>query len=83
MDNMTNLQILLDYFEHTVSDLQTIRNAMIQNDTAALCALLRYFRHLRDYTGLYEPSTVKREAARVICDIIEKYIDDHRTLKEG
>lgn len=82
MDNMTNLQLLLDYFERTVSDLQTIRNAMFQNDMVALRALLRYFRHLRDYTGLYEPTPVKREAARVICDIIEKYIDDHRSLKE-
>ena len=78
MDNMTKLNILLDYITRTVGDLQTIKTAMIINDGVALHALLRYYRHLRDYTGWYEPTQYKRGIATELCDIIEAYLKEHK-----
>lgn len=76
MDNLTQLNILLDYITRTVDDLQTIKTAMITGDVVALNALLRYFRHLRDYTGLYEPTLYKRGVALEVCVIIETYLKE-------
>lgn len=78
MDNLTQLNILLDYITRTVDDLQTIKTAMITGDEVALCALLRYFQHLRDYTGRYEPTQYKRAIATEVCAIIETYLKERR-----
>ena len=78
MDNLTKLNILQDYITRTVGDLQTIKTAMIMDDRLALHALLRYYKHLRDYTGRYEPTEYKRGIAVEVCAIIEAYINDHR-----
>lgn len=78
MDNLTKLNILQDYITRTVDDLQTIKTAMITRDGVALSALLRYFRHLRDYTGRYEPTQYKRSIATEVCVIIETYLQEQR-----
>ena len=77
MDNLTKLNIIRDYIERTLDDLETIKTAVITEDGAALHALLRYFRHLRDYTGRYEPTQYKRGIATEVCDIIETYLKEH------
>lgn len=83
MDNMTRLNILLDYVTRTANDLATVKTAMIQNDNTVINALLRYFRHVRDYSGRYEPTPLKRATASAICDIIETYQTEQRELKEA
>lgn len=82
MDNMTRLNILLDYVTRTADDLATIKAAMIQNDNTAINALLRYFRHVRDYSGCYDSTPLKREAAALICDIMETYLKERKELEE-
>ena len=78
MDNLTKLGILQDYITRTVNDLQFIKSAIITGEEDALYALLRYYRHLRDYTGRYEPTQYKRGIATEVCDIIETYLKEHR-----
>ena len=78
MDNLTKLNILLDYITRTANDLQFIRASIITGDEAALHALYRYFLHLRDYTGRYEPTQYKRGIATEVCAIIETYLKERR-----
>ena len=78
MDNLTKLNILLDYITRTADDLQTIKSAMITGDGVALNALLRYYRHLRDYSGRYEPTPTKRGIATEVCAIIEAYLNERK-----
>ena len=78
MDNLTKLNILQDYITRTVGDLQTIKTAIITGDGVALHATFRYYRHLRDYTGRYEPTQYKRGIVTEVCDIIESYLKEHR-----
>lgn len=78
MDNLTKLNILQDYITRTVGDLQTIKTALIMGDEVTLRALLRYYRHLRDYTGRYEPMLYKRGIAVEVCDIISAYLKERK-----
>lgn len=77
MDNLTQLNILHDYIARTDNDLQFVKACMITGDNAGLHAYLRYYRHLRDYTGRYEPTQYKRGIAAELCDIIESYLKEH------
>ena len=74
-ENMVTLGIMADWLTRAIVDLGTIRTAIIENDRVALFALLRYYRHIRDYSR-YEPMEFKRGVAIRVCAIIETYLNE-------
>ena len=78
-DYMAKLHILQDYVTLTIDDLQTIKAAMITRNEPALNALLRYYKHLRNYDGgRFEPIQYKQAISTEVCAIIETYINEHK-----
>ena len=75
-DTITDLNIMRDWLERIVKDVDVINAAIAGNDMAAVRMMLRYFQQVRTCSA-YEHKSYKRGVAIEVCDIIEEYLKEH------